>query len=146
MEGEDEPIIRYYTPTSSNDDLGHFDLVIKVYPKGKMSKHIDTMKIGDELEVAGPKGEFIYKANTFSKIGMLAGGTGITPMLQIIREVAKHKDTDKTQISLLNGNVTVQDIILREEIDELAKTVPQFSAYHVLNEVCENCLHILIFF
>jgi cytochrome-b5 reductase len=140
VEDYPEPIIRNYTPTSSNDDKGFFDLVIKVYPKGKMSQYMESLRVGvDSIEVAGPKGEFIYQPNQFRRLGMLAGGTGITPMLQVIREVLKHAPQDKTVMNLLYGNVTVQDIILREDLDSLtAKHKDQFTLYHVLNECPEG--------
>lgn len=48
-----------------------------------MSTYIDNLKIGDTIQVLGPKGTFEYKKNKYRKIGMLAGGTGITPMLQV---------------------------------------------------------------
>jgi cytochrome-b5 reductase len=83
--------------------------------------------------VRGPKGRFVYKKNECDEIGMLAGGTGITPMLQVIREVLKHDD-DRTKLSLIFGNVTVDDIIFREELDALAAQHPgRFRVHHVLN-------------
>ncbi|KAG1085796.1 hypothetical protein G6F40_014103 [Rhizopus arrhizus] len=75
-------ISRSYTPTSSNDDRGHFDLLVKSYPSGNISRLFSELKIGDELSVRGPKGNFIYTPNMCRAIGMIAGGTGITPMLQ----------------------------------------------------------------
>jgi cytochrome-b5 reductase len=44
---------------------------------------------------------------------MIAGGSGITPMLQIIRDVLKHK-SDTTDLTLVFGNVTESDILLRD--------------------------------
>lgn len=41
------------------------------------------MKIGDKIGVRGPKGAFTYTPNMVREIGMVAGGTGITPMLQV---------------------------------------------------------------
>lgn len=46
---------------STVDTKGHFDLAIKLYPKGAMSQHIESLKIGETLEIKGPKGKFIYK-------------------------------------------------------------------------------------
>jgi cytochrome-b5 reductase len=128
-----EEIKRSYTPTSTNDDLGYFDLVVKIYPKGKMSQYLDQLQIGDKIRVTGPKGRFLYEKNKYAKIGMIAGGTGITPMLQVIKEILKYED-DKTEITLLFGNITELDIILREMIDDLATKHPRFKAYYVLNE------------
>jgi cytochrome-b5 reductase len=128
-----EVITREYTPTSSNDDKGYFELIVKIYPHGKMTQYLDKLNIGDFVEVTGPCGRFIYKKNMFKELGMIAGGTGITPMLQIIREILKHSD-DTTKVTLLFGNITEEDIILRDEIDELAVKYPNFHVYHVLNE------------
>ena len=48
-----------------------------------MSQYIDHMNPGDFLQVRGPKGQFEYKPNMVKEMGMIAGGTGITPMLQV---------------------------------------------------------------
>jgi len=47
----DKPLIRPYTPVTTEDTIGYFDLLIKVYPEGNMSKHIDSLKVGDSLDV-----------------------------------------------------------------------------------------------
>ena len=52
---------------------------------------------------------------------MLAGGTGITPMLQLVREVVRDP-SDSTQLALLFANQTPGDILLKDELDGLAKT------------------------
>jgi cytochrome-b5 reductase len=51
---------------------------------------------------------------------MIAGGTGITPMLQLIRAITKDSE-DKTKISLLYANQTEKDILLRNELEEVVK-------------------------
>ncbi len=65
------------------DVKGHFDLVIKSYPNGVVSKYMDGLKEGDRIEVKGPLPKFKYVPNMKKSIGMVAGGTGITPMLQV---------------------------------------------------------------
>ena len=86
-----------YTPITSDDDVGFFELLVKVYPQGNMSKHLDSMAMGDAIPVQGPKGKLTYKGHgeihiktgddvtvhRVTKLGMIAGGTGITPMLQV---------------------------------------------------------------
>jgi cytochrome-b5 reductase len=64
---------------------------------------------------------------------MLAGGTGITPFLQIIREVLKHPE-DNTQLSLVFANIAKEDILLKEELDHLAAAHPNFKVYYVLEK------------
>lgn len=56
----------------------------------------------------------------YRHIGMVAGGSGITPMLQVIDEILSNKD-DKTQVSLVFANQTESDIILKDRIDAWAK-------------------------
>ncbi|KAH7915363.1 NADH-cytochrome b5 reductase [Hygrophoropsis aurantiaca] len=126
-------IMRSYTPTSSDDDLGHFDLLIKSYEKGNISRYVALLKIGDKVRVRGPKGFFKYHPTLSREIGMIAGGTGITPMLQIIRAALKNPE-DRTKLNLIYANVNEEDILLRTELDALAKGHPdRFRVYYVLN-------------
>ncbi len=125
---------RSYTPTSSDDDKGFFDLVVKSYPQGNISKHIGELKVGQSLEVKGPKGQMRYAPGLARRIGMIAGGTGITPCLQVIRAVLKDPK-DRTQLDLIYANVKEADILLREELDREAKAHPErFRVHYFLNE------------
>jgi len=126
-------VMRSYTPTSSDDNLGHFDLVIKSYEKGNISRYMSLLKIGDHIRVKGPKGQFNYSPTLSREIGLIAGGTGITPMLQIIRAALKNPQ-DNTRLSLIYANVNYDDILLKKELDELAnKYVSRFKVFYVLN-------------
>ncbi|EGG07362.1 uncharacterized protein MELLADRAFT_85788 [Melampsora larici-populina 98AG31] len=119
---------RSYTPVSSDDDRGYFDLLIKTYDQGNISKYVANLQVGDSIQVRGPKGQMKYHAELCNKIGMIAGGTGITPMLQIIRACAKDPK-DNTQISLIYANVNEEDILLKQELDEIHSKHPKkFSA------------------
>jgi cytochrome-b5 reductase len=131
-------ITRSYTPTSSDDDLGHFDLLIKSYEKGNISRYVSLLKIGDKVKVRGPKGFFKYTPTLSRHIGMIAGGTGITPMLQIIRAALKNP-ADRTKLSLIYANVNLEDILLKKELDVLAAKHPhRFTVYYVLNSPPEG--------
>lgn len=69
---------------------------------------------------------------------MIAGGTGITPMLQIIRAALKNP-SDKTKLGLIYANVNPEDILLKKELDELAAKHPErFTVYYVLNNAPEG--------
>lgn len=122
---------RAYTPTSSDSEKGYFDLVVKIYFKtGVMSQYLDSLKVGEEIKVRGPSGQIEYKGNGKFLIGgkersckrvvLLAGGTGITPVYQIMKAVILD-EKDKTEIWLLYANRTEQDILLRGELDSWAK-------------------------
>ncbi|KAG5513659.1 hypothetical protein PMAC_000697 [Pneumocystis sp. 'macacae'] len=129
---DDKQVSRPYTPCSSDDDRGYFDLLIKSYPTGKVSKYIGEMKIGQTIRVKGPKGQMSYYPGLVREFGMIAGGTGITPMLQIIRAILKNPK-DKTKISLIFANVAEEDILLKDEFDILVKKYSNFNVYYVLN-------------
>lgn len=126
-------VTRSYTPISAEDEEGHFELLVKTYPNGNISKYLDNLKIYQSIKVRGPKGKLQYKPNMVKNIGMIAGGTGIAPMLQVISAIVK-EPTDLTNVTLIYANVTVDDILLKEELDELNAKYPNFKVHYVLNE------------
>ncbi|KAJ9603024.1 NADH-cytochrome b5 reductase [Cladophialophora chaetospira] len=136
--GADKEVVRSYTPISSDEDKGFFELLIKSYPQGNISAHMATLKIGDTMKVRGPKGAMVYTPNMCKRIGMIAGGTGITPMLQIIRAINRGRPQDTTKIDLIFANVNPDDILLKEQLDALDKEDPNFSVYYVLNNPPEG--------
>jgi len=132
--GQPKEVVRSYTPISSDETPGYFDLLIKSYPTGNISKHMASLKIGQTMKVKGPKGAMMYAPNMVRHLGMIAGGTGITPMLQIIRAIIRGRPRgDRTEIDLIFANVNPDDILLKEDLDTLAKEDPKFRVYYVLN-------------
>jgi len=128
--GEEKPVVRPYTPVTY-DEKGHFDLLIKSYPTGKISKFMGELKVGDSLSFKGPNKKIPITPNMKKNIGMVAGGTGITPMLQVIREILKNPE-DKTQLTLLYSNTTEDDILLRTSLDLLAQKHKNFKVHYTL--------------
>ncbi|KAJ2003961.1 NADH-cytochrome b5 reductase [Coemansia thaxteri] len=125
-------IARSYTPTSTDNDKGFFELVVKTYPTGVISSYLDKMSIGDTINVRGPRGAFKYAPNMARAIGMIAGGTGITPMYQIIQHILGNPD-DKTLVSVVFANVNEDDILLKEQLEEWAARHENFKVTYVLN-------------
>lgn len=133
-DSQGEEVIKPYTPTTLDADVGHFELVIKMYPQGRMSHHFREMRVGDYLAVKGPKGRFKYQPGQVRAFGMLAGGSGITPMFQVARAILENPN-DNTKVHLIYANVTYEDILLKEELDGLASMYPDsFKIYYVLNQ------------
>ncbi|KAJ3498262.1 hypothetical protein NLG97_g1261 [Lecanicillium saksenae] len=130
-----ESVSRSYTPVSNNADRGVLELVIKVYPDGKLTNnYLANLQVGDEVLFRGPKGAMRYTRGLAKKIGMVAGGTGITPMFQVIRAICED-DRDLTQVSLIYANRTEQDILLRKELDTFARRYPkQFKVFYLLDQ------------
>ncbi|XP_054802160.1 NADH--cytochrome b5 reductase 1-like [Prosopis cineraria] len=133
-DSQGEEVIKPYTPTTLDSDVGYFELVIKMYPLGRMSHHFREMRVGDYLAVKGPKGRFKYRVGDVRAFGMIAGGSGITPMFQVARAILENPK-DRTKVHLIYANVTYEDILLKEELDGLASEHPdRFKVYYVLNQ------------
>ena len=151
---EGEEIIRKYTPTSNINEKGFFDVPIKIYFKnthpeypdgGIFTQYLDALKIGDHVEIAGPSGKTTYyggglfktlhgdevKERRARNIGLIAGGTGITPSFQLLQYCATQGEG--LNISLLYANKTENDILLRPIIEEFV-AVQMIYAYFVLEK------------
>lgn len=110
------------------------DFLIKKYEKGPMSTHIHDLVPGQSLDVKGPIPKYPWAANKHEHIGLIAGGTGITPMYQLCRAIFSNPD-DKTKVTLVFGNIAEEDILLREQLADLENTYPQrFRAFFVLDQ------------
>jgi len=124
-------VVRFYSPVSRNSDHGHLDLMIKIEENTTnkpMERYLSELKPGDLLDFKGPMGGFEYHRNMYRQVGMIAGGTGITPMVQIIRSVANHPEDD-TELFLLYGNYNEDDILCRDELSYYSLTRSNISVY-----------------
>lgn len=124
IDGKDE--IRYYTPISNQLDEGFFDIIVKSYKDGKVSKYFATLSPGDKVLFKGPVGRMSYRTNMAKKIIMIAGGSGITPMLSVLGSIVTTPE-DTTEVKLLFANETENDILLKEELDVYLEEYPNFD-------------------
>jgi nitrate reductase (NAD(P)H) len=147
--------MRAYTPTSMVDEIGHFDLLVKVYfknehPKfpngGLMTQYLDSLPVGSYIDVKGPLGHVEYtgrgsfvingKQRHASRLAMICGGSGITPMYQIIQAVLREQPEDHTEMHLVYANRTEDDILLRDELDRWAAEYPdRLKVWYVIDQV-----------
>ncbi|XP_059630818.1 nitrate reductase [NADH]-like [Cornus florida] len=135
----DKLCIRAYTPTSPIDEVGNFNLLVKIYPKGVNSKfpnggvmtqYLDSLPLESVIEVKGPLGHIEYtsrgnftahgKHKFARRLAMVAGGTGITPIYQVTQAILNDPD-DHTEMWLVYANRTEDDILLRDELDRWAE-------------------------
>lgn len=124
---------------SENHEPGYFDLLIKTYAQGNISKHVASLDVGQSIRVRGPKGAFLYEPNMVRHFGMVAGGTGLTPMLQVIQAIIRGRASgDKTKVDLIYANVTEQDILMKEELDAIASKDPGINIHYVLDKPPEG--------
>uniref|UniRef100_A0A7S2SKK2 NADH-cytochrome b5 reductase n=1 Tax=Rhizochromulina marina TaxID=1034831 RepID=A0A7S2SKK2_9STRA len=129
--------VRPYTPTTTNFTQGYFDLVVKRYPDGMMSSHFFGLNVGDKIQVKGPFPKIKYERNMAKRVGMVAGGTGITPMLQVL-EHALADSEDNTEFSLIYCNISPEDILLKDRLDDLAERYHRFRVFYVVEKPEED--------
>ncbi|XP_062219471.1 nitrate reductase [NADH] 1-like [Phragmites australis] len=147
--------MRAYTPTSMVDEVGHFELLVKVYfkndhPKfpngGLMTQYLESLPIGSYVDVKGPRGHVEYtgrgnfmingKPRQARRLAMIAGGSGITPIYQVIQAVLRNQTEDQTLMHLVYANRTEDDILLRDELDLWATEFPdRLKVWYVISQV-----------
>lgn len=115
-----EEVERSYTPVCSLTDTGvhrhplpasaagttepstegeALDLLIKLYPDGKMSRYLAALKKGDEVWVSDPEGTFdaTTKLSQATDFLLLAAGTGFTPMVKVVRDALSSELASREQ-------------------------------------------------
>lgn len=103
-----------------------------------MSNHIFDLKPGQQLSFKGPIPKYPWAANKHEHITLIAGGTGITPMYQLIRAIFNNPN-DNTKVSLVFGNIAEKDILLKEELEKIENEYPQrFRAFYTLDQPPES--------
>jgi NAD(P)H-flavin reductase len=96
------------------------------------TNYLANLTIGDKVEIRGPKGAMKYNKDYSKSILMISGGTGITPVYQLIRAICTD-DSDNTIVKLLYANHSEEDILLKEQLDSFAAKCPKkFNIEYVL--------------
>lgn len=138
-DADGNPVIRPYTPVSTNAMLGKFELMVKVYPEGAMSQHLEKLEVGQPLHFkhVGGNVKIQYPFGNKPQIGMLVGGTGITPMVQALHVILGTAG-DTSQVSMLYGSRTSRDILAKETLDAWTAASDRLKITHVLSEEPEE--------
>jgi ferredoxin-NADP reductase len=112
---------------------GQFELVVKRVPDGIVSGHLHRMEVGQSLLMSGPGGRYAYLGGGIfahktaamkhaGRILCICAGSGITPIYAVLRRVLLI-DNGAVRVKVLYVNKTVDDVILRAELDEMCPTV-----------------------
>ena len=110
---------RSYSICSSKNEM--LTVAIKKVENGKMSTYInEKLQVGDTFEIQPPQGNFklenINLSNT-RKFVAFAAGSGITPILSMIKEISINEKN--TQFLLFYSNKTKSDVMFSSQLDEL---------------------------
>lgn len=135
-----ESVVRSYSICSSPFQIGSFTIGVKKVDHGKASSFInDLLKEGDKIEVMEPNGRFYTPLNETNKktYYLFGGGSGITPMVSIIKAVLEKEPM--SQLVLFYGNRDAESIIFKEELAAIAiNNSSRFKIVHVLNSPYEG--------
>ena len=138
-DAEGNPFVRPYTPVSTNARVGEFDLMVKIYPQGNLSQFMDKMKPGDTLDFKHIK--FNVKRQypfEFDHLGMLVGGTGITPMIQALHAVLGNPE-DSTNVTMLYGSQRSDQILCEQILMDWQNDFPErLKVIHVMSNEPEK--------
>ena len=119
---------------------GELKVAVKEVKDGTFSAYANnTLKVGDIIEVAPPKGRFIFEPNDSKtkNIAFFTAGSGITPILSIIKCALEEEVQSK--VILVYGNKTAKDTMFMNELLDLQHTYKdRFSIQFVFSQQDEN--------
>ncbi len=110
---------RSYSIASAPEDA-HLALTVERIDDGEVSPYLtEVLREGDELELRGPVGgHFTWRVQDGGPLLLVAGGSGLVPLMAMLRHRAKHADT--TDARLLVSSRSLDDLLYRDELDALA--------------------------
>lgn len=105
---------------------------------GDFTATIPDTKVGDTASVHAAFGRFSYRLHpNETDLVFIAGGIGITPLMSMIRCMSDGKDDRR--VLLLYANRTENDIVFRDELDEIAAArYPHLTVVHVISRPGDN--------
>lgn len=135
-QGQKKKVNRAYSIASSPLNK-YIELVIKAEPHGLASlKWINEVKVGEQYEVKGPFGKFLYSEEMKGDVVLIGAGSGIAPLRSIAHYITEKKLPIK--IHLLYSNKTQQDIIMKDEFLALEEDHNNFEVEFTLTREPEN--------
>lgn len=125
---------RPYSIASSPTQTGHYELTVRKVEDGFVSDYLmNELKPGDKISSSSPSGNFHYNPLFHgNKLALIAGGSGITPFMSMIRELSD-KNLSR-RLHLFYGCRVEDDVIYRAELDRIASAHKNFTWDLVVSE------------
>jgi len=122
---------RTYTIASSPTQSNYCEITVKREESGYGSRHLhETFREGQVVNVTAPAGRFTFSGAEASSIVLIAAGVGITPLMSILRNLTAQNW--KGDIHFVYSAKTPNDIIFRQELEELQKRFPNLRLHVTL--------------
>lgn len=120
---------------ASSTEVNHsFEIVIDPAPMGMGTQYLHGLKLGDEVKLLGPLGQFVIDdSGAEQAIVFVATGVGVTPFRAQILDLLQVKN-DSRPITLYWGLRHAEDMIWQDEFAELSKSFPNFQFHPVLSQ------------
>jgi methane monooxygenase component C len=116
-------ITRSYSPANIANKQGELEFLIRIVDGGKFSEFLkNDAKLGQHIKLKGPSGIFGLKSNGFTPRYFVAGGTGLAPILSMVRHMKEWDEPQKCVIYF--GVNTEAEIFHLNELDQLASEMP----------------------
>ena len=128
---------RTYSMANAPSETTEIELNIRRTSGGLASDGwvFSTMQVGDEVTLSGPYGRFTHRPARTEPAVMIAGGTGLAPILSIIRHVLADPDSNPRELYLFQGAREEQDLYAVEELRRLeADHADRFHYFPCLSE------------
>ncbi|EGQ7766071.1 hybrid-cluster NAD(P)-dependent oxidoreductase [Vibrio parahaemolyticus] len=111
---------RRYTLSSSPSRPGRYAISVKRIAGGRVSNALlDNLQVGDVLEAENPDGQFNLKTHDAQPLLLLSAGSGVTPMLSMVRYLADHNQLN--DVVFYHQCRTEHDIPCRSELEQLKR-------------------------
>ncbi|MBQ2659207.1 MAG: 2Fe-2S iron-sulfur cluster binding domain-containing protein [Erysipelotrichaceae bacterium] len=113
---------------------GEYQIVVKTMKNGFASEYINEhFTVGTKVDISAPEGFFSYEPlRDGKKVVGIAGGSGIAPFVSFAKAIAE--GTEDFELTLLYGSRTEEEILFKEELDELQKKCDKIKVIHVLSD------------
>ncbi|MBW1983092.1 MAG: 2Fe-2S iron-sulfur cluster binding domain-containing protein [Deltaproteobacteria bacterium] len=125
---------RPYSITSPPNQTGYYDITVKRVEDGFVSSFLmDNVKTGNTFESTSPSGNFYYNPLVHgTDLVFLAGGSGITPLMSMIREAVDKRF--ERNIHLVYGNQIPEDIIFSDKQEKIGTQCDNIKISHVISD------------
>ena len=132
----DSLLTRPYSLCSSPKEAleGSYEITVKTMKNGFAAEYINThFEIGTKLDISAPAGFFYYEPlRDRKRVLGIAGGSGIAPFLSFAKAIAE--GTEDFELTLLYGSRAEEEILFREELEELQEQCEKIRVIHVLSD------------
>jgi ring-1,2-phenylacetyl-CoA epoxidase subunit PaaE len=109
------------------------EIGIKHQPEGLFSTYAQSLEPGDRIEVMTPKGRFVAETGGTHNYLLIAAGSGITPVLSIVKSVLT--DEPDSTVTLAYANRNFDSVMFRDDLDALKDTyLTRLNLLHVMSE------------